>query len=65
MNAQVRGFWLGPWMEKESGDPMRVLKEVMSLLEDGTIRPEAGVTLRFATLLHDHSRIVRPLAGLC
>ena len=38
----MRGFWLGPWMQEESGDPQRVLKEVMGLLADGTIVPEAG-----------------------
>ena len=40
--AQVRGFWLGPWMQKESGDPQRVLRDVMGLLADGTIVPAAG-----------------------
>jgi len=39
---QVRGFWIGPWMRKESGDPQRVLSDVMGLLADGTIVPEAG-----------------------
>ena len=43
--AQVRGFWLGPWMQKESGDPQRVLKDTMALLADGTIVPEAGALL--------------------
>ena len=45
--VQVRGFWLGPWMQKESGDPQRVLREVMSLLADGTIVPEAGAPPTF------------------
>ena len=43
--AQVRGFWLGPWMQKESGDPQRVLRDTMALLADGTIVPEAGALL--------------------
>ena len=43
--AQVRGFWLGPWMRKESGDPQRVLRDTMALLADGTIVPEAGAQL--------------------
>ena len=43
LTTQVRGFWLGPWLQEESGDPQRVLRDVMGLLADGTIVPEAGV----------------------
>ena len=45
VSYQVRGFWLGPWMQKESGDPQRVLRDTMALLADGTIVPEAGALL--------------------
>ncbi len=53
-SAQVRGFWLGPWMQKESGDPQRVLRDTMALLADGTIVPEAG-----ALLTASHGCVVR------
>ena len=47
----MRGFWLGPWMRNESGDPQRVLSEIMALLADGTIVPEAGALLASAAQL--------------
>ena len=42
---QVRGFWLGPWMDEESADRQAFLAEGMRYIADGTIKLEPGALL--------------------
>jgi len=44
-------------MQEESGDPQRVLRDVMGLLADGTIVPEAGA---LSDPLHQSRPVARP-----
>ena len=40
--SQVRGFWLGPWLNEETPDRQATLQAGMRLIADGTVKLEPG-----------------------